>query len=412
MSNESIIIVGAGHSGAKAAAALRKHGWLGSITLIGEEIHVPYDRPPLSKAVLLGKKTSQQCVFFSQAWYDENRIELITGEAVTGIDRVSRRVIFRERESLGYDRLLLATGSSLNRLPADGADLEGVWPLRTVDHATGVARALIPGSHLVVIGAGVIGLEVAAASVERGCTVTVLEAAPQAMGRLLPTAAAAALLNEHQTRGVGIHFGARVMKLEGTRAVSGVTLDSGETMPCSGVIFGVGVKPRSELAEAAGLAVDDGVLTNAYLQTEDERIFACGDICRYESTLFGQRLRLENWRNAEDQAETAARNMLGELRAFDEVPWFWSNQYDVALQVVGLPMLGELTLAEEAGETKLFLSVRGDGLVRGASAIGPVREVSAFTRKLRSAISLGCAIDIDLHRASGVPFDRLLEPRR
>ena len=388
-----MVIVGAGHSGAKAAAALRKHGWTGSISLVGDEVHVPYDRPPLSKAVLLGKKASGQCAFFPAHWYSDNGIDLRLGELVVSIDRGRQRVLFRDGSDLSYDRLLLATGSALNPLSVPGADLAAVWPLRTPNHADAVARSLRPSQRLVVIGAGVIGLEVAAAAVELGCTVHVLEVAPLAMGRSLPEAVSAALIAEHRKRGVDVRFGVRVAALEGDKTVSGVRLEAGETLACDVVVYGVGVRPRTELAEAAGLRVDNGVRTNRLLQTDDSRIFACGDVCRYQSQLFGRELRLENWRNAEDQADAVARNMLGQEKIFDEVPWFWSNQYDFTLQVAGLPALGEITVAQMLGSSHLFLSVDADGLLRGASGLGPVREVAAPIRKLKGAIAAGHAID-------------------
>ena len=332
----SIVIVGAGHSGAKASAALRKHGWTGPIALIGDEPHVPYDRPPLSKAVLLGTKTGDQCAFFPAGWYFDKGIDLLLEKPVARIDRDDSRILFGNGEDLRYHCLLLATGSSLNPLSVPGADLDGVWPLRIPRHADAIAGALRRGARLAVIGAGVIGLEVAAVAAERGCVVHVLEVAPIAMGRSLPAAVSTALVGVHRRHGVEVRFGVRVARVEGDDKVSCVCLESGEALDCDAVVYGVGVKPRTELAEAAGLGVDGGIVTDCLLQTEDANIFACGDVCRYESRLFGRHLRLENWRNAEDQADTAARNMLGQQRPFDAVPWFWSNQYDLTLQVAGI----------------------------------------------------------------------------
>ncbi len=240
-----------------------------------------------------------------------------------------------------------------------------------------------------MIGAGVIGLEVAAAAVERGCTVHVIELANQAMARLLPHHVAAALVGVHVARGVNFRFGSRVAALEGDEAVSGVRLETGETLECDLVVFGVGVRPRTELAEAAGLTVDNGICTNDLLQTDDSRIFASGDVCRYPSVLFGRPLRLENWRNAEHQADIAARNMLGQNNTYDEVPWFWSNQYDLALQVAGLPALGHTLIMREDAASQTFLSVDCDGILRGAAALGPVKDVAPRIREARAAIAAG-----------------------
>jgi 3-phenylpropionate/trans-cinnamate dioxygenase ferredoxin reductase subunit len=390
---QPIVVVGAGHSGAKAAAALRKYGWTGSITLIGDELHVPYDRPPLSKAVLLGKKTSGQCAFFPASWYGENAIDLRLGEVVADIDRASRRIRLEDGRDLPYESLLLATGSAINPLSVSGSDLDGVWPLRNPDHADAIARALRPGQRLLVVGAGVIGLEVAAAAAEFGCDVRVLEAAPVAMGRTLPAVVSSALIAEHRRRGVDVRFDVRLTALEGQVSVSAARLETGEVLACDIVVYGVGATPRTQLAESAGLRVDNGIRANRTLQTDDDRIFACGDVCRYESLLFGCELRLENWRNAEDQADTAARNLLGQNKVFDEVPWFWSNQYDLALQVAGLPTFGEMTVTRAVGTSRVFLSF-GEGSLRGASGLGAVRDIAKPIRELKATIAARQPVDL------------------
>jgi 3-phenylpropionate/trans-cinnamate dioxygenase ferredoxin reductase subunit len=384
---EPIVIVGAGHSGARAAAALRKHGWTGGIGLVGEEHCLPYDRPPLSKAVLLGKKTGEQCAFYAESWYAENAIDLLLAQNVEHIDRSSSQVVLRDGRKLAYHRLLLATGSSINPLKVPGADLNKVLPLRTPQHARAIAASLQNRSRLLVIGAGVIGLEVAAAARDRGCMVTVLERAPQAMGRSVPAIVSTAVVAEHRHRGVDIRFGVEVASLDGRTQVQAVRLSTGEVLPCDVVVYGLGVRPNVELAAAAGLSTDNGIRTNRYLCTDDDRIFACGDVCCYDSRLYGRPTRLENWRNAEDQADTAARNMLGQQVPFDTVPWFWSNQYDFALQVAGLPSLGTDTSVETVGQSRLFLSTDAQGILRGASAIGPVRDIAGPIKELKAALA-------------------------
>lgn len=386
-SREPIVIVGAGHSGARAAAALRKHGWAGGISLVGEESCLPYDRPPLSKAVLLGKKTGEQCAFYAESWYAENGIDLLLARSVDRIDRHSGRVVLEGGRDLAFRRLLLATGSSINPLTVPGADLKGVLPLRTPQHAHAIADSLQDGCRLVVIGAGVIGLEVAAAALERGCTVTVLERAPQAMGRSVPAIVSAAVVAEHQRRGVDVRFGVEVSALEGAARVQAVHLSTGETLACEIVVYGLGVRPNVDLAATAGLSTGNGIRTNQYLRTDDDRIFACGDVCCYESQLYQRAIRLENWRNAEDQADIAARNMLGQQLAFDAVPWFWSNQYDFTLQVVGLPSLGVETKVETIGRSRLFLTTDAEGVLRGVSAIGSVRDIAARIKEFKSVLA-------------------------
>ncbi|WP_440534614.1 NAD(P)/FAD-dependent oxidoreductase [Variovorax sp. YR566] len=384
---EPIVIVGAGHSGARAAAALRKHGWTGGISLVGEEQCLPYDRPPLSKAVLLGKKTGEQCALYAGSWYAENGIDLLLAQSVDRIDRHSVQVMLQGGRSLAYHRLLLATGSSINSLTVSGADLNGVLPLRTPQHAHAIADSLQSGSRLVVIGGGVIGLEVAAAALQRGCTVTVLERAPQAMGRSVPAIVSEAVVAEHRHRGVDVRFGVEVASLDGTIGVQSVRLSTGEALPCDIVVYGLGVRPNADLAAAAGLSTDNGIRTDPYLRTDDDRIFACGDVCCYDSRLYKRAIRLENWRNAEDQADTAARNMLGQQVPFDAVPWFWSNQYDFALQVAGLPSLGTETKVETIGRSRLFLSTDAEGVLRGASAIGSIRDIAGPIKEFKTALA-------------------------
>jgi 3-phenylpropionate/trans-cinnamate dioxygenase ferredoxin reductase subunit len=384
---EPIVIVGAGHSGSRAAAALRKHGWTGGISLIGEESCLPYDRPPLSKAVLLGKKTGEQCAFYADSWYAENEIDLQLAQSVVRIDREAGRAILEGGREIAYHRLLLATGASINPLTVPGSDLSGVLPLRTPRHSKAIADSLQHGCRLVVIGAGVIGLEVAAAALERGCTVTVLERAPLAMGRSVPAIVSDAVVAEHQRRSVDVRFGAAIVALEGTDRVQAVRLSTGEAVACDLVVYGLGVRPNVDLAETAGLATDNGIRTNQYLRTDDPRIFSCGDVCSYDSRLYGRAVRIENWRNAEDQADTAVRNMLGQQLEFDAVPWFWSNQYDFALQVAGLPSLGSETKVETIGRSRLFLSSDAEGVLRGVSAIGSVRDIAGPIKDFKGVLA-------------------------
>ena len=214
------------------------------------------------------------------------------------------------------------------------------------------------------------------------------------MGRSLPAAVSTALVDVHRRHGVEVRFGVRVARVEGDDKVSCVRLESGEALDCDAVVYGVGVKPRTELAEAAGLGIDGGIITDGLLQTEDANIFACGDVCRYESRLFGRHLRLENWRNADDQADAAARNMLGQQKPFDAVPWFWSNQYDLTLQVAGIPALGDLTGVREVGGSRLYLSIGSDGRLWGASGLGAVRDIAAPIRQLKEAIAERRIVDV------------------
>lgn len=378
----SVVIVGAGHSGIRTAAALRKHGWSGNIDIFGNEGEIPYDRPPLSKAVLLGTKSVEACRFFPADWYENNNIALHPGEPVVDINRAKCEVVLTQGKTVSYNTLILATGSSPNPLSLPGAELENVWPLRTLSHARAVAACLQAGKRIVIIGAGIIGLEVAAAAITKGCSVQVLERGPQAMSRSLPSLVSAALITEHMKKGVRFYFNTQVAQLEGEVSVDSIRLTTGEILPCDVVIYGLGVTPNTGLASKAGLPVDNGIRTNIHLQTPDPHIFACGDVCCYDSERYGQPLRTENWRNAEEQADVVARNVLDQQVPFDAVPWFWSNQYDFTLQVTGLPAAGVEIDERPVGNSRLFYSYNKHGLC-GVSGLGSVRDIASPIREYR-----------------------------
>lgn len=342
--------------------------------------------PPLSKAVLLGTKTVEDCSFFSKDWYELQSIELKAGYDVELIDRAQAEVLLSDGSRLQYDHLILATGSGPIGLNVPGNELNGVWPLREPHHAKGLITALQPGRRLIVIGAGVIGLEVAAAAAEIGCKVHVVEAAPSAMGRSLPAKFADLLIAEHRERGVNFSFGAKVGHLLGTSGVECVALDSGETLTCDTVVFGVGASPRSGLAESAGLLVEGGICTDQTLMTADRKIHACGDVCRFPSRRFNQMLRLENWKNAEQQAMVVAMSILGKPVEYDPIPWFWSNQYNFGLQVAGLPHLATKIEYLNLGRSRFFFGLDEAGVLQGAGALGSVREIAQPMRKLMKAI--------------------------
>jgi 3-phenylpropionate/trans-cinnamate dioxygenase ferredoxin reductase component len=380
---ESIVIVGAGHSGGKAAQALRRHGFGGKIALVGNEAHPPYDRPPLSKAVLLGKKPTEACIFKPVKWYEENGIDLVLARTVERIDRREKWVLLDDGHKLPYDRLLLATGARPRELEVPGGHLDGVSQLRTTLDAIRILPWLRRGRQLVVIGAGFIGLEVAAAASELGCAVTVLEAASSALTRSLPGRIARLLIETHKKHGVDVRFGAKVESVEGNGKVSAIALTNGEVLPCDAVIYGIGVVPNTALAEEAGLAVRNGIFVGPDLRTSDDDIFACGDASAFWSPLYGREIRLESWKNAEDQAEIAARGLMGEAVFYNRVPWFWSNQYDVSLQVAGMPTFGTRLVERPVAGGTLFFSLSDDGVLVGVSAMGPVKDIAAPMRVLK-----------------------------
>lgn len=386
-STDSIVIIGGGQCGARAAHALRENGWGGAITMIGSEKGLPYERPPLSKAVLLGQKVPEQCVIYDEAFYRTQCIDIRAGRTVSAIDRTERHVVLSSGEALGYDRLLLATGAEPRRFEPWGW-LDGMHVLRNATDAHAIADELHPGRRIVVIGAGFIGLEVAAAAVERGCEVCVLEAGPRALMRAVPQVVANGLVDKHRERGVDFRFSTRIDRVVGDTRVEGLLLADGAMVRCDAVVVGIGVAPRTELAQAAGLAIDNGVAVDAMLRSSDSSIFAAGDVCSFIHPLYGSRVRLECWKNAEDQARIAARNMLGYEEAFCSVPWFWSDQYDVTIQIAGLPVFGESTVVREVGDgARIYFALDAEGALVGVSGIGKLNEIAKDVRMAQELIA-------------------------
>lgn len=336
-SDAHMVIVGAGLAGARASAELREAGFDGRITLIANEPHAPYDRPPLSKAVLLKAKAPGDCALFGDTFFADRAIDLKLAASVVEIDRAGRAVLLDNGECIGYSRLLLAIGASPRTLSLPGSELPGVLTLRTVDDARALAARLHHGQHVAIVGGGFIGLEVAASAVAAGCRVTVIEAGERLLMRAVPPEIAARIEARHRDAGVQFRFGAQLTAVAGAGAAEEVCLADGEAIRCDTVVVGIGAAPHMALAQAAGLEVADGIVVDDRLCTSDPDIFAAGDACSFPHALYGRRVRLECWKNADDQGRHAARNMLGEDRRYREVPWFWSDQYELSIQIAGLP---------------------------------------------------------------------------
>jgi 3-phenylpropionate/trans-cinnamate dioxygenase ferredoxin reductase subunit len=323
-----IVIVGAGLAGARAAEALRGKGFDGSVTLVGEEPHRPYERPPLSKEYLAGKADRESAFVHPEAWYAEHDVELRTGTAVTAIDRAAREVVLAGGGRLGYDTLLLTTGASPRTLPGTGA---GVHTLRRVDDSDRLREVLAGGGHLAVVGAGWIGLEVAAAARQAGLRVTVLEALDLPLVRVLGPEIAAVFADLHTAQGVELRLGTPIEGVTANR----VRLADGTAVDADAVLVGIGAAPNTALASSAGLAVDNGVLTDGALRTSDPAILAAGDVANAEHPLLGRRIRVEHWANARNQPATAAATALGEDASYQELPYFYTDQYDLGMEYVG-----------------------------------------------------------------------------
>ena len=378
---DAMVIVGAGQCGARAAQALRRHGWGGPIVLLGEEQDAPYERPPLSKQVLMGQKTTQQCALFDESFFQEQRVSLQLGTKVKSIDRLRRQVATADGRAFQYHRLLIATGAQPRRLDIPGATLSGVHVLRDTSDAQAIAAALTPGRRIAVIGAGFIGMEVAASAIAQGCDVVVLEAGARPLMRAVPEAVASCLAQKHLQKGVDLRCGVRIERIVGSEQVTGVLLGDGTAVSCDAVIVGIGVTPRVALAQASGLEIENGIAVGETLRTSDPDIFSAGDVCSFIHPLFDRRMRLESWKNAEDQADLAARNMLGANQTYTAVPWFWSDQYELTIQIAGMPIFGAQTVVREIStDSRIFFAIDEHGVVIGASGVGHVGEIARDMR--------------------------------
>lgn len=332
MASKAFVIVGASLAGAKAAEALRDQGFDGQICLIGQERHLPYERPPLSKDYLAGKADRDSVFVHDQEWYQRQQIDLRLGTLATAIDRAARQVQLADGARLAYDKLLLTTGSSPRQLPG----VSGVHYLRTIDDSDRLKEVLDTGSHLAVIGGGWIGLEVAAAACQAGLQVTVLEAMELPLLRVLGREMAQVFTDLHKSAGVDLRLGVRIEEIfsRGGNA-AGVRLADGTRISPDAILAGIGAAPRTGLARDAGLEVGDGIVTTASLRTSDPDIFAAGDVASAFHPLLGEHVRVEHWANALNQPAVAAAAMLGQDTSYSELPYFYTDQYDLGMEYVG-----------------------------------------------------------------------------
>jgi len=331
-----IIIIGAGQAGAQAAASLRQAGYSGDILMFGAENELPYQRPPLSKAYLQGELAADRLFLRPKAFYEQQNIDLRPGVRIARIDPAAKIIVTEAGDEFAYEKLLLATGAPPRRLDCPGADLKGVHYLRTIEDSDALRPALSRGGRLVIVGAGYIGLEVAASARKAGVDVTVLEMADRVLARVAGKEISAFFEALHRAHGVDLRLGAALKGFEGQGLVEAAVLETGEKIACSAVLVGVGARPSTRLAEDAGLTLANGVWTDDHARTSDPSIYAAGDCASHPSPIYGRRMRLESVPNAIEQAKIAGANMAGGDAVYDAVPWFWSDQYDVKLQTVGV----------------------------------------------------------------------------
>lgn len=337
MKNEKCIIIGASHVAAQLAPMLRQQGWQGSITVIGDEYFLPYHRPPLSKAFLAGDKNTEDLLIRTPANYKRAKVKFLLGTRVSRIDRELKRVVLDDGESFQYTKLVLSTGSNVRRLPLPGIDLKGVNYLRSIADIEEIRPFTGENKAAVIIGGGYIGLETAAVLRKLGMKVTVLEASSRILERVTTEQISSFYTRVHKEEGVNIVTNAMTVRLEGDKKVERVVCADGKTFDADLVVVGVGVSPATELAEEAGLKIDNGVVVDEYCRTSDKNIFAAGDCTSHHNFIYDRRIRLESVPNATDQATVAAKGINGDFKhPYNALPWFWSDQYDIKLQIAGL----------------------------------------------------------------------------
>ncbi|MET8824751.1 FAD-dependent oxidoreductase [Streptomyces sp. NPDC004610] len=416
--DQTFVIVGGGLAGAKAAETLRAEGFNGRVILICDERDHPYERPPLSKGYLLGKEERDSVFVHEPAWYARHDIELHLGQTVDRIDRAAKTVRFGDDGTLvHYDKLLLATGSEPRRLDIPGTDLAGVHHLRRLHHAErlkGVLSSLgRDNGHIVIAGAGWIGLEVAAAAREYGAEVTVVESAPTPLHGVLGPELGALFAELHRSRGVRFHFGARLTEIVGQDGlVLAARTDDGEEHPAHDVLAAIGAAPRTGLAESAGLAIADradggGILVDEQLRTSDPDIYAAGDVAAFPHALFGARVRVEHWANALNGGPAAARSMLGTDTPYDRVPYFFSDQYDLGMEYSGWAPPGSYDQVVIRGDAakREFIAF---WLTEGRVLAGMNVNVWDVTDPIQQLIRSGAPVSTDDLADPHIPLENLV----
>jgi NADPH-dependent 2,4-dienoyl-CoA reductase/sulfur reductase-like enzyme len=405
----TFVIAGGGLAGAKAAEALRTEGFDGEVVLLASEPERPYERPPLTKGYLLGKDDRDSVFVHPADWYAEHDVDLRTGVTVAMIDPAAHLVTF-DGGTVGYDKLLLATGASARRLDIPGAGLDNVRYLRTLPESDALRAAFTPQARVVIVGASWIGLETAAAARTAGASVTVVEPKPTALHDALGPELGAKFAELHRAHGVEFRFGESAREFlaagPGTARVGSVVTTSGAGLPADLVVIGIGAVPNDGLARAAGLEVDNGAVTDAALRTSDPDIFAAGDVARSYSPLLGRHIRVEHWSNALNGGKAVAASMLGHPVEYDRVPYFFSDQYDLGLECAGLPSPGTYDQVVYRGDSKGFEFI-AFWLNKGAVVAGMNVNVWDVNDDIQGLIRSGETIDPSRLSDPEIPLDKI-----
>ncbi len=384
------VIVGASLAGATAAITLREEGADGTVTLIGAEPQPPYERPPLSKAYLRGEAPFEKALVRPAAFYEAHRIETIFGTRATRIDPSARIVELEDRRQIPYDALLIATGGRNRRLSIPGSDLEGIHSLRTAQDADRIRAAMVRGRRAVVVGMGFIGSEVAASLRQKGLDVVAIEPSKTPLVNVLGEAVGHTLAALHRAHGVRTMFEDSVTAFEGSGRVSAVVTRRGLRVPCDFAVVGIGIEPAVEMLEGSGIHVENGVVVDEYCQTNVIGIYAAGDVANHHHPVLGRPVRVEHWHNAIKQGAAAARNMLGKHVPYDEVHWFWSDQYDANLQYAGFHTSFEQLVVRGRLDSGSFLACYiNEGRIDAAVGLNRAKDVRRVMPliKARRAVS-------------------------
>jgi 3-phenylpropionate/trans-cinnamate dioxygenase ferredoxin reductase subunit len=389
--DQRFVVVGGGLAGARAVETLRAEGFEGSLVLVSAERHLPYERPPLSKAVLAGRDDVAVATLHDQSWYAERNVELRLTTTATNLDTAGQNLTLDDGSQIAYDALLLATGSSARRLEIPGSELEGVRYLRTIDDSLALLDRFRLQPRVVIVGAGWIGLETASGAREHGAEVTMIETAAQPLQMVVGAQLGTVFADLHRDHGVDLILSGGVSSFEGDGQVDAVVLADGRRLPADLVVVGVGAQPNLELARNAGLDIDRGVVTDAALRTSDQYVFAAGDIVQWPHPVLGEQIRVEHWANANDSGVAAAKAMLGQDVAYDALPFFFSDQYDIGLEYVGYAAPDvdpELVIRGDPASREFMAFWLGDGRLLAAmhmnmwDSLEPVQPLIASRKTL------------------------------
>ena len=403
---ENFIIVGASHAASMLAPSLRQQGWQGRILVVGTEASIPYHRPPLSKDYLAGEKTLDEILIRPAKVYEKSEVEFILNTSVESIDRNNKTVRLSNNETLSYDKLALTVGSKVRKVNLPGVDLDGVFYLRDLRDVERITPYINPGANAIIVGGGYIGLETAAVLNKKGMNVTVLEMMERVLQRVTAPVVSEFYTRIHEEEGVSIRCGVGVSGFKGNGRVAKVLCSDGSGFAADLVIIGVGILPNTALAEAAGLEVDNGIVVNDRAQTSDPDIFAAGDCTNHHNPIYDRRIRLESVQNATDQSRVAAGAACGKEVSYNAVPWFWSEQYDLMLQIAGLSQgYDEIITRGDPGNGRSFAAFYlREGRVIAVDAVNKPQEFM-FSKKL---IPLQKTVDKKRLADADMPIKELL----